>query len=460
MKAETAFWWSSLAKYLRFFFADAPFYLLIFFLPTQLGKHFWPLWSSVYGQRIDYLSPTLYVTDILVGLLFVFSLIKKELTVNGKFLVVILLLSFSVFLSKNPFVGWYYLLKFSEMSFVGWYVFHTLQGKNMLLQRVVFIFSASIIFESILALVQFFSHRSIGGLFYFLGERTFTSQTPGIANASIHGTLVLRPYGTFSHPNVLAAFLLLGMVVVWYVCHSLQVPTSLRSEKFDRRSEGKKLLAKKQPYPLLRFVRKERPSLLAVTTFLLGGLGLLFTLSRTTIFLGTAILVFALFRRFYRKTFFIIPFIILGFFLFPTLFYRFAPGTFLESAAQRLQLFSAAWNMFVHSPIFGVGLGNFIPSLPSSILLQPVHNIFVLWIVETGLIGVGIMTFFILSVGKRLFVKWQRANEREKQVLFPLVLLVMSIGYLGMFDHYFLTLQQGQLLLAFVTGLVFARINK
>ena len=42
-------------------------FLLILFLlliPTQLGKHFWPDWSSVLGIRIDYLSPTLYLVDI------------------------------------------------------------------------------------------------------------------------------------------------------------------------------------------------------------------------------------------------------------------------------------------------------------------------------------------------------------------------------------------------------------
>src|SRR6266702_259621 len=50
---------------------------------------------------------------------------------------------------------------------------------------------------------------------YFLGERTFTGSTPGIANASLGGILVLRPYATFSHPNVLAGYLLVAMVMVW-----------------------------------------------------------------------------------------------------------------------------------------------------------------------------------------------------------------------------------------------------
>jgi hypothetical protein len=40
--------------------------LIIFFSATQLGYHFWPLSSLVYGIRIDYLSPTLYFLDCLI----------------------------------------------------------------------------------------------------------------------------------------------------------------------------------------------------------------------------------------------------------------------------------------------------------------------------------------------------------------------------------------------------------
>ena len=49
---------------------------------------------------------------------------------------------------------------------------------------------------------------------YFIGERTFTGQTPGIATVALNGNLLLRPYGTFPHPNVLAGFLLVGILFV------------------------------------------------------------------------------------------------------------------------------------------------------------------------------------------------------------------------------------------------------
>jgi len=55
-------------------------FLTILFLPTQLGKHFWPQFSYIYSLRVDYLSPTLYFWDILVmGLLSVWVLRKPEI---------------------------------------------------------------------------------------------------------------------------------------------------------------------------------------------------------------------------------------------------------------------------------------------------------------------------------------------------------------------------------------------
>ena len=51
--------------------------LIIFFSATQLGFHFWPLTSLVYGIRIDYLSPTIYFLDILVILFLGSDLLQR-----------------------------------------------------------------------------------------------------------------------------------------------------------------------------------------------------------------------------------------------------------------------------------------------------------------------------------------------------------------------------------------------
>jgi len=64
-------------------------------------------------------------------------------------------------------------------------------------------------------------------------------------------------------------------------------------------------------------------------------------------------------------------------------------------AATRVLLWGVAWDLFVHSPILGVGWGNFVelygPYLASFSFIPPgvfaVHNIYLQFLTETGLVG-------------------------------------------------------------------------
>ena len=203
------------------------FYCLILFIPTQFGRHFWPDFSFVKGVRIDYLSPTLYATDILIFSLFIFWIVSKNkfLISNFKFLIKsqfsnfkITIVVFLVFLivgismSKSPQVGILGLIKLLEFIFLGFYVARNIS--KLKLQNILLMFSIGIIFESFLAISQYINHGSLQGIFYFFGERFFNSNTAGIANASLGGELFLRPYGTFPHPNVLAGYLVIGMTLI------------------------------------------------------------------------------------------------------------------------------------------------------------------------------------------------------------------------------------------------------
>ena len=120
-----------------------------------------------------------------------------------------------------------------------------------------------------------------------------------------------------------------------------------------------------------------------------------------------------------------------------------------QSIWQRIELTQAAWQMFWQSPIFGIGLGNFLPRLPEFLLprqfyfLQPVHNIFLLTLTETGVIIFGLTIFGLGLILKRL---WQKRKH-------PLFLALLVIILTGFFDHYWLTLQQTQLLFALILGL-------
>ncbi len=384
------------------------FFLIVLFLPTQFGRHFWPNFSIVSGLRIDYLSPTLYLTDVLIFLLFIFWLLSlRELKIKLPVVIFSIFLLIGIFLSRAPLAGLYGFLKLAELCFFGFYT-----AKNIKQMKLVVIaLSVGVFFESFLAVAQYLKHSSIGSVFYFFGERTFNSQTPGIANASLGGSLVLRPYGTFSHPNVLAGYLVVSMSIVLF-------------------------------FKLSKLVKS--------VIFLIGTVALFLTLGRTAIIVWIIICLLYLFWKSWKA---IVPAVILVIFVLylSPLYLRFAGlGLADEAVISRVELSKSAVEMFVIHPVLGVGLNNFLPNLPSYLkasgnvfYIQPVHNVFLLILSETGSIGLGFFLWFLVKTYKRIL-------NKKNLLAFTALSAVIVLGF---FDHYFLTLQQGQLLFALVLGI-------
>lgn len=430
------------------FFEKLLFYSLLFFLPTQFGKHFWPEFSYVLGLRIDYLSPTLYFTDCLIILLFgtwLFRIVKKKRHGNSKLktqnskvqgknknyfklslimisVFVISYLLVVIVFSHRILGGLYYLLKLLEMTFVAYYTAKFLASGNAI-KTSTLVFAGAVFFQSLLAIAQFVHQGSIGGMLYFFGERSFTASTPGIANASLNGELVLRPYATLPHPNVLAGFLLICMTLILFSIHRAEQP-----------------------------LRK----LFNYSALVLGSITLFLTLSRTAILLWILVVAFYIFKKAKKIYVAFVVFIMLLLFSLTPLGARFTGVNLADEAfSQRVVLADASFQMMREHPLFGVGLSNFIPTLAHirqpltvSTYLQPVHNVFLLVAAETGFIGLG---FFLWFLWKTL----QRIRNHELGIRDVLLILFSVILITGLFDHYWLTLQQGQLLFAFVIGLCY-----
>ena len=402
------------------------FYLLILFLPTQLGKHFFGQFSFIYGLRIDYLSPTLFLTDILIFLIFIFSiksilkiLLKKHKKNILYFLPFVLFFLIGIVVSKNPASGIVGIIKLLEFVYLGLFIYQNYEKLNK--KIIVSFLGFGIIFESLLSLAQYFNQGSFQGILYFLGERSFNQQTPGIANASINGELILRPYGTFSHPNVLGGFLALSSIFIL---------------------SFKKLFNKY----FLMFV-------LVSST-----IGILISLSRaaTTAWLLFLLIYFVIvIVRKYKKpkinlnflknnlSVFLILLIFLIVLLNPIFLERFTLLSFSdESVTQRAELINSSLNMFFKNPVFGVGINNFLnnlePNFNSPILIQPVHNIFLLTLSQTGIIGFGILVY--------LFLKAFKVSTESKDKKLTGLSIIFSIIFLGLFDHYLFSIQQTQIL--------------
>lgn len=424
------------------------FYLTLIFLPTQLGKHFWPDWAMVLGRHIDYLAPTIYLTDIticLTLLFWFFSSLKKRVSFLKirktyiSFLIFLfscLFIFLNISLSSSPCVAIEKWIKTGELILFGIYIVHTKPDVS----RSIWCLSIAVIYSSLLAICQFFLQHSIGGIFRFLGERTFTIDTPGIARINMcHLSSVmcqerLRPYGTFPHPNVLGGFLATTLPLIIF-----------------------------QPFKMFECVGSKKTwEIFRWTTIALGIIALITTFSRS------AWVVFLLFMT-YRSIVNHIPFSFLKkrtirnikpvslclfivfvamMFLAFSYFQSLTPEN--ESVFVRKDLNHAALEMsFSHVPqsfFLGIGLGNFLVLLPKFTVsrhiffLQPVHNIYLLLLSETGIIGLGTFIFLIWkTVGKN-------RKRKKNSYLFISLLLYLLLGFV---DHYPLTLQQGQLLLTF-----------
>lgn len=366
------------------------FYLILLLLPVNLAKHFILPSSYVSGILVDYLIPTVYLTDILIILLLVVRPIKK---IPKTLIIFWLWLLLSVIFSHTFIPALYKYAKIIELSLFGLWIYQ--HQIKISMTAVIKIISLSALFQSLLALVQWFKQSSIFG-YWFFGEQPYNAATAGIDKIIwFNGALKIPPLGTFTHPNVLAGFLV--------VSFSLTAAYWLKKSK------------------LLFIVY------LLLITF---PLFLTFSLSGwlAFLFISIPLLLLSIYPKI--KALMISAGLIL---ITLSLSFNFSFLAPESSFTRRSQLNKISWQMLLDHPLVGVGLNNFIVSMEqygyvsaSTRFLQPVHNIYLLVLTESGLIGLSVF----------LCLLYKNFNK-----------YLLIILFIGLFDHYFLTLQPSLLLL-------------
>jgi len=103
--------------------------------------------------------------------------------------------------------------------------------------------------------------------------------------------------------------------------------------------------------------------------------------------------------------------------------------------------------MIFDHPILGVGMNNFVVNLEKYALtkevvrfIQPVHHVGLLWLSQTGLLGV----IWLISLGQKM----------SKQIKISLSLTILVLLPILSLDHYLLTIQTGMILMALTVGLI------
>ncbi len=379
------------------------FFFIVFFLPSQLGKHFFPSSSYVFGIRVDYLSPTIYFFDLLV---FIFFLNNFQSIINflrqKNILIFLFILFLNSLFSLFPLISFYKLIKIIEWLIL-FYLFKN-KGKRYL-KIIDFGFFLSTIVQFCLVIAQLVKQKSIGGFFWWLGERTFSISTPEIAKTSFDGKEILRPYGTFSHPNSLAGFFLL---IYFYF--------------FLKKSGG-----------WVKNIALLLSSLLIVVSF-----------SKIALFLWVTGNLIYYFKKHFscRLCFFsrVITFLTV-FFIF------FSWQNDKRSFDNRIVLLKEWWSLFLKKTFFGTGLGAYVKGkellnqslAPYYLVVQPIHNV---WLLLLGELGI----FFSFV----LFVLFKKQIVSILKKTWPFFLIISVSGF---FDHYWWTLSQNFFLTAVIIGL-------
>lgn len=358
------------------------------------------------GVIVNYLIPTLSILD-LGAVLLLFSMffggnIKlkwrefsflKFFVLFGGYLIILSLL-------RGSFLSFFNSLRLLLYIFTFYNLLNILKDmlKQRVLRYVLIISIILVIFQGVLALLQFRGGSSVG--VYLLGESKVVSGMMGSSFITLNNQLFLRGYGTFPHPNLFSGWLIFNIFLGWFLFDSME---------------------KKRDY--------------AIILMGLSSLVLLLIFSRIAFLVCTIVWISFLLKSFLNSK------RIKNYAFFGLISERvlnlFTGGD--TSWGDRIGLMKASFEVIKENILTGVGLGKFVGSMGDSVprssngilLLQPVHNIFLLILSEIGLIGFGLFC--------TLLYYFLREKKRNLRFVIGLVALVI----MGMFDHYLFSLPQG-----------------
>jgi O-antigen ligase len=340
---------------------------------------------------------------------------------------------------------------------------------KQLLNIIFWLILAISIFQLLLGVSQYFSQHSFG--IKILGEEYLRPYLDGVAKfRTADGSLwifdrlfgvsretyIMRPYGTLPHPNVFGAFMgftsiftyylflvsrgtkkrgFLGLVIfaqifgliisfsrvaicAWVLASAvwLAIMFAVKTGWLER-----KFHMKLATDGWLDWHKQDLKKLLGLVVFSLGFCALIF------------------YPQFLERG---------GIVSYGT--------TNAESVSDRLLYQKVAVEMIKKQPLLGVGYQNFVLAMDEYSPMpikpyqhQPVHNIYLLVASETGILGLAaflLFLFFVLRSALKSFT--------------PLKIAALAVfaGFLfiGFFDHYLLTIQQGRLMFFLAAGILAA----
>ncbi|HNX10678.1 MAG TPA: O-antigen ligase family protein [bacterium] len=415
-------------------------YLLIFFLPWQTRYFLRP--GEINGGYCEYTTYSLYAVDLLILLLAGLSLIRaikarEKIRLRGAWLLVII---FTIAAAALTLAGIDLTLSLSRIFWLlaALFIAYLISACPAISKRMAWrMFLLSAILPAILGISQFVNNYA--GSNKYLGLAEQRPEVLGVSvveyNSNLGVERQLRAYGPFGHPNILGGFLVLVLLsAVIY---------------FRRRKNCDWYQA--------------RPRLFLVLFglyFILITSALILSFSRAAI-LAALLSIFVYWfladpyssRRQSQERSWVLGtvclfLIFLSLSLYPLWSARLDNENRLSviSQSERLTGYSQAQKIVKDNWLLGVGLGNYTNSLvriapqEPAYFYQPVHNVWLLILVETGIVGLLISLVLIFF----LFLKYLPYNQPE------LAAFLSGLIVLTMLDHWLFSLHFGWLLLGII----------
>lgn len=318
-------------------------------------------------------------------------------------------------------------------------------------------FVGGAVLQALFGIGQFFTQTSPA--FSWLGLASHDAGFSGTSVVEVGGMRWLRAYGSLPHPNILGGYLAVALLITFGLY--LRVYDGVRKgfatwtrENVRRHIEGRHWYVCQAWYIA---------GLLLTLTILL--LGLLLTFSRSgwigfaAGWLVTLVLLMAMrwpwgWQLWAKWTLFMVVIAGVTTLALPQLFLARSQATGrleTQSLTERQLQFSDAYNLIKLEPLRGVGYGNMPVAVYDQLTrergsvhsYQPVHNIYLLSVVELGVIGGLVYLAFLFTVLRR-----QLLQTLQHPTWASLVLLgsFSALLVIGLFDHYLWTLSAGAML--------------
>ncbi|PLX26962.1 hypothetical protein C0583_05225 [Candidatus Parcubacteria bacterium] len=430
------------------------FYIFLFLFPLQTRLMIQE--GEIDGGFFEYGTFSLYLSDVILLILltsyFLYQFKKKSFLASNKvkkFWIAIAVLEFmsfvSIFVASDKLIAMQAYLRL--VLGIGLFAFVSDFFREK--AKLVFAFSFVVLSEAILSIVQFVN-QSIGANKY-LGIASHDPTNLGVSVVEGMGNLGfierwLRSYGTMDHPNILGAFLALGLLV--FIIYTVNRNKNLQRE-----------------HDLWQFVK----NIYAYIFVLFTTLGLFFTFSRAA-WLGFSFgIVFYLFYLIFKndklsQKYFLPLFLIIGTVCFMVsipysnlIEARLKSQGKIEfiSKTERINSIQTAKEIIDYNFILGTGIGNYTIEMKNEHIkdqpayaYQPVNNTFLLVLSEAGifaLIAFVMMFVFLLS---NTYYNSSKTIFIFKTIIYIVIMLMM------LFDHWWWSLHFGIIYFWLILGIV------